>query len=228
MVSAIKQAELPPLKGYLRTPLGFYVANHKAPVGMTWGKTAEWHQSEGEILIPNSYWSRVAMLTKEELEAIENPDVRNETAQAQELMLKYPAQFVNLMVIGNKTLIEPHGLGVRVLDQKLKTDDIGHYDHDVSKIILGKPQASYNNAKLLVDESAKNDDIRFAVRGGDWYADDRRFNVHLDYGPRNSGSDVAGLGFRPSGNQAYFDAKQALEELEDAATGIANARELLR
>lgn len=177
---------MPPPKGYNRTPFGFYVADHKAPADMTWDKTAEWHQREGEILIPNSYRSRVGTMTKEELASIENPDVRRETEQAQELMLTYPAQFVNLMVIGNKTLIEPFGLGVRVLDQRLESGGIEHYDHDASKIILGNPQARYNNARLVLDESAKDDDVRFAVRGGRWTAAARRFPFDL----------IAGLGTR--------------------------------
>ncbi len=228
MTLATKQAELPPLKGYNRTPFVFYVADHKAPVGMTWPETAEWHQREGEILIPNSYWSRIATLSREELEAIENPDVRKETEQAQRLMLEYPAQFVNLMIIGNRTLIEPYGLGVRTLSQKLRTGDIEVYDHDASKIVLGQHQEKYNNAKLLADESAKDYDVRFAVRAGCWLVGDGRFYVGLDSEPWYSLPIVAGLGFRPEGNQAYVDVGEALKSIAGAKQMIEQAERALR
>ncbi len=213
---SVEEIEIPPLKGFYRTHFGFYVADHKSPVGVTAPQTYEWLHKEGEIPIPNSYWSMIATLTDEEIEKIENPDIRKETEQARGLMLEYPVQFVNLMAMGNKILIEPYGFGCKILQDKLKGGNIEVYDHDVSKIKIGESQVKYNNAKLYVDGLAKEDDIRFAARGGDWGVDDRRFGVVLGCGPRGSDPGVAGLGFRPEGNQAYFNVNKVLEELSEA------------
>jgi len=124
------------------------------------------------------------------------------------------------MTIGNKVLIETHGFGVKVLAEPLRKGHIEVYDHDVSKIKLGSPQEKYYNARLWIDESAKEDDVRFAVRNGGWSAFDRRFNVNLGYGLRNSDPAVAGLGFRPEGNQAYVNTNKLLEELSAAEESI--------
>jgi len=221
-------AELPSQKGFYRTPFGFYIADHKALANKAWGQTAEFIYIEGLMLIPNTYWSKVATLTEEELEQIENPDIREETRKAQKLMLEYPAQFVNLIAIGNKILVEPYGFGVKVLDVPLKQGHIEVYNHDVSKIKIGEPQEKYYNARLWIDDSAKEDDARFAVRGGDCLAYVRRFDVHLSYGPRYSCSDVAGLGFRPEGNQAYVNVNQALKELSGAKERITAVESLLK
>lgn len=231
MTLVTTQAELSRLPGFYRTPFGFYVADHKVPSGKTWAETADWAYRDGAPLIPNSYWSMVATLTDEDLMRIENPDIRRETQVAQSLMLEIPGQFVDLMAIGNRILIEQRGFGVKVLPHRLKRGDIKVYDHDVNKIVLGEPQEKYKKAKLIVDESAKENDIRVAVRFGWWYGhdglviDDRRFGVFLCYEPEYS--YPAGLGFRLEGNQAYVDTKQALTELEATEPGIANARKLL-
>jgi hypothetical protein len=166
-----------------------------------------------------------------ELQQIENPDIREETRQARELMLAYPAQFVGLSIRGNTVVEEPHGFGIHILEKPLRTGSIEVYHHDVRQIVLGEPQEKYRNAKLIVDESAKEDDIRVAVRFGWWYGhdgrviDDRRFGVVLCYEPEYS--YPAGLGFRLDGNQAYVDTKQTLKELEATEPGIANVRKLL-
>lgn len=220
--------ELPKQEGFNRTPFGFYVADHKAPANMEPAKTHEWLYRDGTIPIPNTYWSMVATLSKEELEGIKNPYIREETRKAQQLMLEYPAQFVGLMAIGNKILIEPYGFGVKVLEKPLKTGHIEIYDHDISKINLGEPQKIYHNAKLWMNEPVSEDDVRFAVRGHRWGADDGRFNVDLDDGPRYSDPDVAGLGFRPEGNQAYFNVNKALEQLAGARASIQEAENHLK
>lgn len=219
--------ELPPQKGFYRTPFGFYVADHKSLAEMTRDKTFERLYRDGTAPIPNTYWSMVATLSKEDLARIENPDIREETRKAQELMLAYPAQFVGLSVRGNRVLEEPHGFGVHILDQPLRTGYIEVYDHDVRRIVLGKPQEKYYRAKLWVDESAKENDIRFAVRCGGWGVAGRRFGVYLAYEPRDSDPVVAGLGFRPQGNQAYI-ASNALNELKEARIHIQNAMNALR
>src|SRR3989339_217871 len=100
-LQAAMAIELPPLKGFYRTPFGFYVADHKAPAERNVAETYEWLYKDGTIPIPNTHWSRVGTLSKEELEKIQNPDIREETRKAQQLMLEYPAQFVGLMAIGN-------------------------------------------------------------------------------------------------------------------------------
>ncbi len=220
--------ELPKQEGFNRTPFGFYVTDHKAPANMEPAKTHEWLYRDGTIPIPNTYWSMVATLGKEELERIENPGIREETRNAQQLMLEYPAQFVGLMAIGNRILIEPYGFGVKVLEEPLKPGHIEIYDHDISKIKLGKSQERYHNAKLWVDESVSEDDVRFAVRNGGWGAGDGRFGVDLNVGPRDSFPVVAGLGFRPEGNQAYFNVNKALEQLAGARALIQEAENHLK
>ena len=228
-----KIVELPPLKGFYRTHLGFYVADRKAPSGKPSPETQEWLYKYGTLPIPNTYWSKVATLTAEELNAIENSDIREETRKAQELMLARPAQFVGLMTIGNKVLVEPYVIGVpawRVLPENLTSGPIEVYDHDVSKIVIGKSQTKYNNAKLYVDESAKEDAVRFAVRDGDWSADDRRFYVGLSCEPWSSFPAVAGLGFRLEGNQAYAgpNVNKLLEELSGAEERIVAAKSMFK
>ncbi len=222
--------ELPPLKGFYRTHLGFYVADHKSPAGKPSPETQEWLYRDGTAPIPNTYWSQLATLTDEGLNAIENSDVREETRKAQELMLAYPAQFVGLMTIGNKILIEPHGFGVKVLPEKLRAGPIEVYDHDVNNIIVGQPQVKYNNANLYLHGSAKEDDVRFAARGGCWLADAGRFDVYLGCGLRVSDPVVAGLGFRAEGNQAYagMNVNQLLDCLTDVEQRIANTKSLLK
>ncbi|MBI2970809.1 MAG: hypothetical protein HYY37_00140 [Candidatus Aenigmarchaeota archaeon] len=203
------QLDLPPLKGFYRTPFGFYVADHRAPMGMTWPETAEWTYRDGAPLIPNSHWSRVATLTDDDLARIENPDVEDETRRAQSLMIGYPGQFVNLMTVGNRILIEPLGFGVKVLDERLQTGYIMVYDHDVSRIVLGEPQEKYGAAKLVVDETAREGEVRFAIRFSEWYGhggqliDDKRYSVLLTGDTCYSFPTIGGLGFRPEGNQAY-------------------------
>ena len=196
-----------------------YVADHKAPSGSPPIETYDWLYRDGTRAIPNTYWSMVTTLSDDDLNKIENPDIREETRKAQRLMLAHPAQFVGLMTIGNRLLIEPDGFGWKVLpeNEKLRAGPIEVYDHDVSKIIIGQPQSKYNNAKLYLDESIKDDAVRYAVRGDYWLADDRRFGVDLDCGPRCSAPDVAGLGFRFEGNQAYAgsNANQLIEGLMD-------------
>ena len=225
--------ELPPLKGFYRTHLGFYVADHKTPAGKPSPETQELLYRDGTAPIPNTYWSMVATMTNDELNGIKNPDIREETRKAQEFMLARPAQFVGLMTVGNRILVEPYVNGVpavRVLPEKLKVGHIEVYDHDVSKIIVGSPQTKYNNARLYLDESAKEDNARFAVRGGVWYAGARRFFVDLNYEPRYSHPDVAGLGFRFEGNQAYVgpNVSQLLTSLEDIEQRVAGTKNLLK
>ena len=58
------------MKGFYRTPFGFYVVDHKSYGKKTWFETSEYIQKEGEILIPNSFWSVVATMSKEDLEKI--------------------------------------------------------------------------------------------------------------------------------------------------------------
>ena len=232
-IQTAEQIELPPLKGFYRTPFGFYVADHKAPTGKPSPETQEWLYRDGTAPIPNTYWSHVATLTDEGLNAIKNSDIRKETRSAQELMLALPAQFVGLMTIGNKILVEPYVNGVpavRVLPKKLAAGPIEVYDHDVSKIVIGELQQKYNDARRYIDESAKEGDVRFAVRGGDWGASARRFDVDLDFGPRSSYPVVAGLGFRSEGNQAYagVNINELLRDLEDIEQRITAIRESLK
>ncbi|MBI3190648.1 hypothetical protein HYZ41_03010 [archaeon] len=116
------------------------MADHKSPSKKTWPETAEYIQKEGEILIPNSYWSKIVMITAKELKKIENPGIRKETKLTKKMMLDYPAQFVNLFAIGNRILVEPYGFGIKILPEKLKEGCIEVYSHDASKIKIGKTQ----------------------------------------------------------------------------------------
>jgi|GEM_PF-4197267 len=222
-------AELPPLNGLYRTPFGFYVPDHKAPTGKQAVEMWDWLYREGTPPIPNTQWSRVATMTKQELAAIENLDIREETCRAQELMLEYPAQLVGLIAIGNEILYEPTMNQIRFLQKPLRGGHIEVYDHDASRIRIGKPQEMYNSAKLWVDKSADDDAVLFAVRGGGWSVGDRRFSVHLHYGPRHSPPHVAGLGFKPSGNEAYVgpNVNELLEGLADIETQARLLREKL-
>ena len=120
-------------------------------------------------------------------------------------MLKQPAQFVNLFTIGNKYLVEPYGFGAKMLSEKLREGYIEVYNHDASKIKLGDKQGKYFNAKLRTDKTVKEYDNRFAIRNCLWDTGNRLFDVNLNCEPECSSFDIVGLGFRPEGNQAYFD-----------------------
>ena len=71
-----EQIELPKRKGFMRTPFGIYIADHKTPACMIRDETFAWIYADGAAPINNYYASMILTLANEDLKKIENQEIR--------------------------------------------------------------------------------------------------------------------------------------------------------